>query len=429
MKLLNLAKLFFALLAFQLIFVSCEEDGSLTGGGGGIFDTAPTVTLLEEAGFETGAVTLMPGETFKVKLSASGGTNDMNTINVLEDGVSIDLSRVAVDGSSAGANPILLFGADRTSFTKEVEVTVADTDGFYIYTFEVSDDGAVTSDLVTIAVTIAAQATPPSFTNGTSGMITADAGTLITIPLQATAGSAPMAFIVVTEGASEIMDLSRLYYGDIMTNFSANPFPIPAVDQDALDTQVFLRVPTTPGTYNYQIFIIDANQEGSSIQFDIDVPLTGTPVDFLIGQLLNAAGPIGQGGLDLDEGISTGSNDPMAEIKDNGIDIEMPASSNWRQQIAGTNGSEIRYLIPGQNGLSETFSFNSIMFKEQIVDIFANGQEFVESNLSNELVSSQVNIGDIFIVKNGENYYIITVTNINITDDSNMDSYTVDVMR
>ncbi|MBK8624659.1 MAG: hypothetical protein IPN86_03475 [Saprospiraceae bacterium] len=225
--------------------------------------------------------------------------------------------------------------------------------------------------------------------------------------------------------------MSRIFYGNLQTPFSANPQLIPAADQAALNKDILFRAPSSTGTYTYTVKFIDAIGMSASINLIASV---GTKVNMLEGILLNQSGPTGQGGLDLDTGASTGTvtSNPSsinAEIRDEGV-LNEQTDGTWKQQISAMNNSEIKYIKKGQNGVSETFDFSNIKFKEQIDPLWSNGKAFSDKSTDDKrFVSNKVVVGDIFIVKRDTKYYLLTVKAIKVTPGvgDNEDSYTFDV--
>ena len=67
-----------------------------------------------------------------------------------------------------------------------------------------------------------------------------------------------------------------------------------------------------------------------------------------------------------------------AEIKDQSINDAKPFATSWKQQISEVNGSIVKYVVRGQNGISDTFSFDSVKSKEEITDLFNNGVAFTK---------------------------------------------------
>ncbi len=412
MKKLHLMAVLFA--ASAIFFTSCDPEPA-----------GPDVALLSETGFLSTDATVSAGETFSVRVSAGQGEAELNTFSVIADGVTIPFGDFLVDGVSASANPAILFDAERVSFTKDVTLTAPSIDGSTVYSFEVADlDGNVSSADLTITVgggtgTGGDPNEPPSFDATGSSNVDVEGGTLYSTTISAfPAGEAKLAQIAVYQDGS-LIDASRCTLGS--TAFDANEFNLPEEYQSGIDAEMlFIRVHDT-GSALYRIEVIDEYGNFNSIEKTINAGAAGTPVDLLTGVLLNAAGPAGTGGLDLNTGTGTGSTAAGADIKDEGID-NGPIDTNWKQQISGTNGSVVKYLIAGQNGLAEGFTFGGVDSKETVSAIFDNGVDFSGG------VSNEVATGDMFTVRNadGETFALL-VTAVNTTTDNNSDSYTFDI--
>ena len=301
---------------FALVFTACEEDPIITGSGTDE-DEAPLISLLAADGFVDKDGEIGVGEAFSVRVEFIAGTNDLQSLTILEDGVKIDASRLTIAGVEAANNPQLITNARGGEFDITIAADPSVTDErFYSYAFQLSD-GKFTEEL-------------------------------------------------------------------------------------------FLNINT--------VLPVD--------------PVT--PLDqVLVGVLLNSAGPAGTGGLDLDTGEGTGSSDPAAEIQDEGIDYDKDASSNWRQQISGANGSEVRKVNLSQ--VAESLTFDKVEDKETVLAAFGAGATLAGSDTlenpsdsdNNELVSTPVQVGDVFAVF-GEatgRYYLLLCTAVNGTASSNGDSY------
>ena len=423
MRVIDYTKRILPLLILVALFASCGDD--LTGGLlNQNEDDAPSAGLIAEGGFVLGSADVETGETFKVKLSASSGTASLRSVTIKEDGDVIDLSRIAVDGVPASANPILLFSPDTESFIWEIEVVAHEDESAKSYTFEVADELDLKSDVTVTISTMAQAPIAPSLEYLGAMSVTVDPGSIISIPLNVMAGNRPLSHIAVSEGPDFIEDLSRLSFGD--ESFTANPHPLEAADQNGFEKNIFIKVSDEPGTKMYRVFVVDGHSEGAFV--DIAVT-TGTPINLIEGILFNAAGVAGTGGLDLDDGTGLGSMDLEAEIKDEGIDLDLAASQNWRQQISGVNGAEMKYVIPGQNGISEGFSFDGVTLKEEVSSAFENGVMFDLRNEDNELSSYQVGIGDVFAVHSQDRYYLIKISEINVVSNGNADHYVIDIKQ
>ena len=422
MKIFNYTKRILPLMIIAFLFGSCEEDF------GGILEqeSGPSAGLNFEEGFVNTVANVETGETFKVKLSANSGSTNLKSVSIKEDGFLVDFARISINGSDASANPILLFTPDTEGFTWEIEVEAHTDEASRAYTFEVADEGnQISSNTVTIT-TMDVMPIAPSLEYLGSSSFTATPGSFISIPLNVLAGNKPLSHIAVAEGAEFIEDLSRLYFGDTQTNFTSNPHPLSAEDQNGFEKNIFIKASTEAGTKSYRVFVVDGVSDGAFVDFEIT---TGSSVDLIEGILFNAAGVAGTGGLDLDDGIGLGSRDPEAEIKDEGIDLNQPLADNWRQRVSGVNGSEIKYVQAGVNGVPEGFSFDNVTLKEELPGLFNSGMRFDLLNGDDESISYRLSEGDVLIVRNAGRHYLLKIREINIVTNGNADHYVLDVKK
>jgi len=422
MRVINYTKRILPLFIFVMLLSACGED--FTGLLEQEENDAPSAGLITEGGFIVGFGTVEAEQTFKVKLAASSGSSNLRSVSVREDGTLIDFSRITIEGSPAAANPVLLFTPDTEGFTWEIEVQAHADESTRTYTFEVADDLDLKSDVIVSITTMAQMPVAPSmeFLGNTS--FNAAPGSIISIPLNVMAGNRPLSHVAVSEGADFIEDLSRLSFGD--DGFTANPHPLDAADTDGFEKNVYIRVSDQPGTHNYRVFVVDGNSDGAFVDLSVT---TGTPIDLIEGILFNAAGVAGTGGLDLDDGTGLGSTDLEVEIKDEGIDLDAQVSQNWKKQISGANGAEVRSVISGQNGTVEGFTFENITLKEEVIASFDSGVAFTQTNDDNEMISNQVFEGDVFAVKNDGRYYLLVIREINVVTNGNADHYVIDIKK
>jgi hypothetical protein len=415
-------KSFFAFFAFTLFLSSCTDDG------GGIINpvvTNPKVDFTAGTGLLTADATVNVGEVFSVNLVGSKGTNPMKTITFNEAGNKIDLARLTFS-TGGSANPLLLSGTSTSSFDIKVSIKAHTDVSAKAYSFVITDDAGYST---TKTITITTKGTPPTINEPTGDQkveIKPDA--YFSTLFKVVKGTSQIQTIEVLINDVRAKDTARIFYQNLQTPFLANPYNVPTADKDNLNREILFRAPSTPGVYKYTVKFIDAT--GLSVSRNITATV-GTAVTVLEGILLNQSGPSGQGGLDLDTGASTGtvSSDPSsakADIRDEGI-VNLTNDPTWKQQISGINGSIVKYLIKGKNGLSETFKFDDVTYKEQIPALYLNSQAFTAKSSDNRDISNKVAVGDIFIVKNADKYYVITVKSIKVTTDDNKDSYTFDV--
>lgn len=423
MKRINLL-LSASFLLLLLSVQSCVEDGS------GPFvidemDSPPTITLSVEGSFGAEGINIDAGETFVINVGATAGSTDLRSLTVQENGVNVDLSRILQDGQAISGNPKLLLGTDKASFSTQLTITSSSEEVMSAYTVKVEDEIGLTA---VAQVDVSTMIVGPTLKNNSTGVYQVPAGSLVSINVEAIRGSSPLSFINIGgNGETSLMDHTRFFYGDTDTPFDGNPFFIPEADKDGFVKDIYIRAQTDgPATQEYRIFIFDENEKAEF--FDI-VITTGSPTNDIFGVLFNAAGPEGRGGLDLDEGIGTGSMSLLAEIKDEGIDLNETITENWKRQISGVNGSIVRSLVPGMSGLSETYSFMNEYLREDLPALFEAGIDFTVTNANMEVVSSKVNVGDSFAVKNGENYYLIFIREVNETTSDNGDNYVIDIKQ
>ena len=389
----NLLRIFSLLFVTGFLFTACEEEP----GGGGTTDLGPTISI------ETIASTVGPGDTFVVTVTGSAGDAEMNDLTILEEGINLDVDRVVeITGVSVPNNPNLLFGTDRTGFVYDITLRAHADAGSRLYTFEVTDDNN-NSSMESVFIEVVVEMNPPVFTyTGSTTFSDIDPGALLSIPIDVVAGSTQLASISVLEDGV-LVDPSRVELGTM--DFDANPYILEGALKDSIMDNLFLNVHMDEGTKTYRIIITDDNGETSQINLDITTVDPLTPVTTLMGVLFNAAGPAGTGGLDLDEGVGTGSTSSLAEIKDFGIDPNEPGSVNWIQRITGINGNEMRYVYNGLAGVPEGFTFGGVVGKEEILALWDVSEAFT-STVGGESASFPVEVGDIFVVSNGANYYI-----------------------
>jgi hypothetical protein len=416
-----LGSLVLAVLA-MLTYTSCEET---PGGGPGPSENPPIVELVGGAGFVTGDVEESPGATISLNVTGLSGDADMQSLEILEDGVTLTdyATRVSVNGTAAWANPILLQGADATSFDYIIDLVVQNDESLRTYTIEVTDvsgnKDAVSFDVNTVVAypgpfsLSLVETTPYIWTDAT-----VEAGSYFKVGLTAVRDNAGGVLwsLGVAEDGVNIADLTRLRYNSL--EFGANPSGIPTEDENGFTAEVQVQAHLEDGvTKNYTFTLENEMGDQVSVSLNISTPVTGTPLDqSLTGILLNSAGPVGTGGLDLDTGTGTGSNDPLAEIKDNGIDLALPNATNWKQTISPTNNATLRV----QSASPELqLDFDNALYKEEIQDAYNNGSDISTSNV--------VNIGDVFLVQRDGVYYAIKCTNVNITAADNADSYTFSI--
>ncbi len=413
MKLFKLFNLLIFSGLLSLLLVSCGEDD--------INNNAPKVNLGSGFGLTSSDASVGVADTFTVNITGLKGNTDMRTLTIEEESVRVGLERL-IFSAGGGGNPLLLSQGSASSFDITVGIIAHNEIGTKKYNFVVTDEAGLRSS---VSLNITTIGEPPVIETPKNNIpFIVSLGGIFTEEFKVNSfGTALKTVEVTVNGALEAS--SKLFYGNIQTPFSTNPLNIPAADANDFKKNLYFESPATPGTYIYKVKFTNI----ANLSTEVEIPVTvGTNLTLLPGVLFNQAGPAGRGGLDLDTGNTTGSADPNAEIRDEGIDTARPVSSNWRQQISGVNGSEVKYLKKGQNGLSENFSFDDIKVKEQMVSLWQNGVAFNTKSADNMRdVSNVVAVGDIFIIKNVNKYYTIIVKDVVVTSSDNNDNYVLDI--
>lgn len=402
MKVLSNLRFLFMLMAASLVITSCGDD---IGGGTDATPTSMTMTTLSD-------VTVAVGDSLTVNIVATAGDNEMNTIEVFEDGVSIDdFTRITYNDDPAAANPILLQQMSRSDIDVDVDVAAHTEVGTRTYTFTITDAAGLAESR---SVDITTVGTPPALTYNGPATLDLDPGVLNNISLTAVKGSGSIASIgVAIDGVMD--DFDDLAFAGV--DCTSNPHLIGGdLAEGFEDTPLTFRSPAMDGSYLYTITITDEFGLESSTEFTVNVE-SSTPLDVLNGVLFNAGGPAGTGGLDLDNGTSTGSSDASAEIKDQGID----GDGNWLQLIAPANDARLFFMTPGDNGVSENFTFASIDSKETLAGLVGSGLEVSQSGT--------VNVGDVFVVERAGTAYAFEVAEVNVIQADNSDNYVLNIVK
>jgi hypothetical protein len=410
----NLLKFTFLLFGAAIFLTSCDPDLIDP-----IDEGDPTISV---TGTPQG--TIDAGSTFTITVNATpASTNPLKTIDITEDNQIIDFSRLTIEGNGATANPILLFGSDKDGLSWQIDIVAHGDASTREYSVNVADDN---NNQSSFSFDVTTGVMGPTLIVNSSMDIEVAPSSLIGIMTEFVKGTFDLATFAVYQNDELVSDLDRLYYGELSVNFEANPLPIPTLDNQGAEPTIYLRIRGLATNDTYRFVLADTDGNSSSFEFNV---LTTTPVKEITGVLLNAAGPVGTGGLDLDTGDGTGSADAAAEIRDEGIDLDQPLASNWRKSISGVNGSVMKQLKPGENGLSEDFSYDDVTSVETITASFENGEAFTLMNDDGDLISASVNVGDTFVVQNGTKYYLIIIREISETADNNADFYTIDIKQ
>ncbi|MEM9886738.1 MAG: hypothetical protein AAF849_12670 [Bacteroidota bacterium] len=275
--------------------------------------------------------------------------------------------------------------------------------------------------------------TPPGITlSSGAGLVSGDAvinvGESFKVEVVLSPGSSDLNTLTIFEDGSTI-NLARL------EGVGANPALLLGANKQGTTIEVEI-LPDASATeeafYSYEFRVADDEGETNSVFITIETDIPFTNIETTIEDaLFNQAGPGGTGGIDLDTGMSTGSNDGEAELQDEGINNgASTVAANWRRQISGANGAEVVF-VDDLGKVVEGLTFDNVEFVEQITAAFDAGIALdgddsdcdCSDTTDDEEVSQPVNTDDIFAVRRDGRTYLVQVTAVNVTENDNNDSY------
>lgn len=233
-------------------------------------------------------------------------------------------------------------------------------------------------------------------------------------------GTSDMNSIQVNENGNAIPENSgRIEFNDTIPN--ANPALLFGDDETGFTLKVSIVTNTTPGTYDIDFVVTDSNSPTPrSETYTIEYSVAEPNLEEMTGILFNAGGPSGTGGLNLNTGEGTGSMDPDAHIKDRGIDINLPQDENWRQKIVPITANGVTLRI-----LSNEVDYENVQYSNQLEDLYNAGTEVGDLGTTEKNV-----VGDTFIAKQGDDYWIFIIRNVTITPGmDNSDNYELDIKK
>lgn len=403
----KLTHLFLSLAVLSVFFTACEPDP--------VEPDNPTLSLEAGAGFVADGDEVFTEATFQVKINATAGTEDINRIEVKENGTAMDISRLLFDGDPAGSNPSPIAAALGRGLNWVITITASATSETNTYTIVVTDaggnSGQTTFDVSTVeAAPMLTILDETGFVKGGDSVLTDMAFTMKVSGLK---GAADMDRVEVQENGVAV-DAARLMING--TAAAENPFSVAASEVESFTYEITVTAPADADqVFTYSVLATDLDGRTGSVAAELTTVQSATPLTEAVEYLLlNQGGPDSTGGLDLHTGISVGSTDQAADIRDQGIDINQPNDQNWIQQIATVNGSDIRLPDAG-------FSYSELNTQEELIAAFELG--------TSVSVTDVVQVGDQFLVLSDDTYFALIVTDINITPSDNKDYYEFSVKR
>jgi hypothetical protein len=235
-------------------------------------------------------------------------------------------------------------------------------------------------------------------------------GDTLRLAIDGQAGTNPLAYVRFFENGERLPNFqTRLFVNDSLSPTTQLNIAPESSIAEQLEIDIMILAPELGGNYDVEIELADADDNGSRVSLSYFVQDVVT----IDGTLVNAAQADSTGGLDLDSGQGTGTDDANAEILDLGTNDDPPAE-NWNQQIEANDTSLVTLAV-----LPPDFDFDGVLTKARVQDSFNEGIEIINSE--------EVEVGDFFAVRRGDDAYILSVTAVNVTPDNDNDSYTFDI--
>lgn len=386
------------LIAIALFSTSCETDGTVDPG---VDPLGPEIRLLSDVGFISTATQVSPGETFKVKVNAVAGDANLKTLTIKENGTNVPLQRlsISVGGTDVTNNPLLITTAYTSGATWEISIESPVDAAVRTYQFAVADEGGETAS-VSVDVEVFGQLDVSLARADTAVTVIGQSDYAVSVI--GSRGASPLDFLSVYADGVLVPADSLLFGG---TAVGGNPILLIGEEKTSFDTELIIKT-ADKGTKTYTIELKDESGATVSTAFNLTVLVEYTAL------IVNNADGQQLGGLDMDTGETVARNSMAAEIRDKGIDINQPISQNWYQQIYPVNGAELR--VPDLT-VSENFSYDNANTRAAIAAAFESGIAKTESD--------PVQVGDLFLVKRDDNYYLMECVNVNVTAADNNDFY------
>ncbi len=379
----------------------------------------PTLTLTSDFFPDVNAMTVSAGSQVIVKVFGKAGSDGFSSLSIADGETLISANELTINGQVITSNPINLNTSE--PFEMTVQWTSIKIAGKRTYNITLTDTKGLS---VTKSCTVTTLITAPNIIEPQSDIsLTRSPGTVVGTVFKVLTGTSDLASITFLLNGQAPANLSNLFVGQTQSPVTQNIISLTGNDAKGFNKEIYIKTPVASGTYIYTVLFRGVNGLEASRKIQITV---GTPVVSLTGILANAAGGSTVGGLDLDSGASTSisATNPTsatAEIRDEG-QVNPPSDKTWRQQISGMNGAEIKYLIPGNNGLTPGFTIEGVLYKEEISVLWDRGISFTEKSGDGvRLISAQAKTGDLFIVKSGSKYYLAKVTEIKATASDDKD--------
>lgn len=403
-----------ALFCFALLLLSCSKDAIAP-----VLEGPPTISLSSSSAV---AREVKPLEVFGSILTITRGKNKIKGITILENNQLIDAARFTIGSKAALGNPTIFNSPLDEGGSIRIDITAPTSIGNNTYKFILTDYLGDTASTMRV-VSINAKGPTIKYNGPIINIATISAP--FKYKLSGKKEQGKLTTLQVLEDDKPIA-ANRLNFGGKAA--ISNPIVLELTESALFDKDLQITSPSASGTYTYKFILTD---EFGASSADSTRSLVGIPLKELVSKnLYNASRGGSNGGIDLNTGVSTTTISVNADIADSGIDTTiLDKTLNWVRQIYGVNGTEIRQIINGKNGVPLVYSYTQTYIQEELVSLFLKGEPFTSRNKQGTLISERVQVGQNFIAKRGNLYYLIEVAGIINTADDNEDYYRLNIKQ
>lgn len=422
---MSLRKENWAILILLILTAACTEDDPFRSDE--IFFAPADIDLIEKDEFVSRNDTVEYSCPFIVQIDGEKGDFGMISLAIKEDTTLLDASRIKI-GNETVSNPYTLPDIDVDGFLYDIEITPpTEARDEIVYSFEVTDSSGIVGELDIKIQTVGAL--NPSLTySGPSEVAIPISGELF-VDLEAKSSCIELASISFYKD-SALLEPGSVLIGD--NPVDENPIILDGSDAKYYSEFFTIGLGVEPSNNVYYAILEDVSGKSDTVTVSVR---TGTLTSYQSGKLYNATDEEGRGkGLDLDDGLDAQDlrgMEELLEIQDIGVDTLSSDSISsqvvWLQQFRGINGTVVKRIERGRNGIGEDFEYFDAELREDIADVFDRGVPFEEQDANGNLISGEVSSNDLFVAKRDDMYYIFRVTRIN---EETFDSFIqLDILR
>ena len=231
-------------------------------------------------------------------------------------------------------------------------------------------------------------------------------GEIFKVKVTAAAGTNNLKLMQINENDVK-MALDR-----IISGLNSNPALTLNADAQGFTKEIEIQA-QADGLSKYTFYVEDEGGYTNGASFVVTDVYSGLDTVASGLKVYNFSGPL-DGSIDLQVPKVVPSSDPKGDIQDEGINLNLPAATNWLQQIRPKNGAKLYKPAEG-------LAYDAIDSKEKLKAAVEAGTEVIRSQA--------LKIGDIYLAKTASlqgttmDYFLLRVDNIVIEADNNNDYY------